>query len=119
MNRKVYSADVLEKYILMFIKDGINYLTLVKEYGLSIHNTIFYQYVNKYRKYGLEVLTSSKNRHFLPISFPQILLDKIRHLFLIKNSLPMFHSITFIVHLNKLNPMEKVIQNRCCDPFIA
>ncbi|MFW3480906.1 helix-turn-helix domain-containing protein [Aerococcus viridans] len=60
MNRKVYSADVLEKYILMFIKDGINYPTLVKEYGLSIHNTIFYQYVNKYRKYGLEALKPRK-----------------------------------------------------------
>ena len=66
-----------------------------------------------------QMLTSSRNRHFLPISFLQILLDKIRHLFLIKNSLPMFHSITFIVHLNKLYPMEKAIQNSCCDSFIA
>lgn len=77
------------------------------------------QKVTEVIKLAEKMLTSSRNRHFLPISFLQILLDKIRHLFLIKNSLPMFHSITFIVHLNKLYPMEKAIQNRCCDSFIA
>lgn len=71
MNRKVYSADVLEKYILMFIKDGINYPTLVKEYGLSIHNTIFYQYVNKYRKYGLEALKPRKLNNIYSEEFKQ------------------------------------------------
>lgn len=60
MTRKIYSADILENYILMFIEDGISFPTLVEKYGLSMHNTIFYQYVNKYREYGLAALQSRK-----------------------------------------------------------
>lgn len=60
MTRKIYSADILENYILMFIEDGISFPTLVEKYGLSMHNTIFYQYVNKYQEYGLAALQSRK-----------------------------------------------------------
>lgn len=115
----IESAPFLPKQIIADAgygsQENLEYLD-----NIGIDHLIKYAHFEKKQKRKFKMLlTSSKNRHFLPISFPQILLDKIRHLFLIKNSLPMFHSITFIVHLNKLNPMKKAIQNRCCDPFIA
>lgn len=49
------------------------------------------------------VLTSSRNRHFLPISFPQILPDKIRH-FLSNQKL--FVDVSFD---NSRRPFESIL----------
>ena len=61
-NQKL-TAEQLEKYVLMYLKEGISYSRLAREYHLNIGRSVFSQYVRRYRYHGKAGLRSSKRNN--------------------------------------------------------
>src|SRR5699024_5727986 len=60
-----HSAEELEKYIHLFLEDGINYKHLKNNYGLQLSQSKFRLRVLQYKEHGIDGITSSKrNNHY-------------------------------------------------------
>jgi putative aminopeptidase FrvX len=60
-----HTANELEKYIQLFLDEGISYRELYKEYGLSLGQATFGQKVLRYQTHGLKGIESkSKNNRY-------------------------------------------------------
>lgn len=60
-----HSDSELEKYIRLYLEDGISYRTLREEYGLLLSKRTFSNYVTKYRSHGYSgIQTKTSNNHY-------------------------------------------------------
>jgi len=60
-----HPAEELEKYIHLFLEDGISYEHLKNNYGLQLSKSKFRLKVLQYKEHGIDGITSSKrNNHY-------------------------------------------------------
>ena len=60
-----HTVHELEKYIHMYLEEGITYKQLTEDYGLLLSDSTFGQKVLRYREYGLSgIQTHSKNNQY-------------------------------------------------------
>ena len=58
-----HSAEELEKYIHLFLEDGISYKLLKDNYGLQLNKSNFRLKVLQYKEHGIDGITSSKRNN--------------------------------------------------------
>lgn len=73
-----HTAEELERYILMYLKDGLSIEELRERFGLMLHSTTFYQKVLRYEERGISgIQPSVKNNHYSKEIKKQVVLEHL------------------------------------------
>lgn len=76
-NRK-HTAKELEKYILMFLEDGVSIKEIRDNYGLRLVASTFYQKVLRYQEHGIDGIQPSVNNNRYSSDFKkQVVLEHL------------------------------------------
>src|SRR5690625_4622883 len=71
-----HSAEELERYIQMYIKDKMSYQKLKKSYGLLLNQSTFSSKVRKYQKHGIEGIRSHTRNNRYSITFKNAVVEE-------------------------------------------
>lgn len=74
-----HTLEELERYIHMYLSNGVSYTSLKRDHGLLLSHTVFGQKVLRYKKHGLLGIKHSKRKYYCDDLKEEVVLKNIKN----------------------------------------